>query len=240
MKEPIIGIVAGLVGEIMPNNELLSRTAAPRSYSDAIDLAGGIPILIPIVKNENIEKQLSICDGFIFTGGMDINPIIYNEEPHQNLGAFSTELDRYQYRFIEKVIQSKKPFLAICRGFQMLNVVTGGTLYQDLSEIDSVKLLQHTQKGLGKDPAHSVIIEKESCLYNIFGNKALVNSYHHQSIKSLGRGLKAVAKAKDGIIEGVELEGRKFGIGVQWHPETMVLSDNKMLKLFELLIEYSK
>lgn len=240
MKKPIIGILGGLVNELMPNYEILQRVATPSAYFESVEKAGGVPIMLPITKyNEIIECQISLCDGFIFTGGMDINPIMYNEEPHKNLETYSVALDRYQYGLIRRVVENtKKPFLAICRGFQMLNIVKGGTLHQDLIELESS--LQHVQKGLSCDPGHSISVKEGSTLYDVLGEYYYVNTYHHQFIKELGKDLVVTARAKDDIIEAVELNDRKFAVGVQWHPESMALCDDNMLKLFELLVENSK
>lgn len=239
MKKPIIGVLGGLVNELMPNQEILPRVATPSAYFDSVEKAGGIPIMLPITSNsEIIDCQISLCDGFVFTGGLDINPIMYNEEPHTNLGTHSVGLDRYQFSLIEKVLQTKKSFFAICRGFQMLNIVKGGTLYQDLIELENS--LQHVQRGYSCDPGHSISIKEGTLLNEVLGDSYHVNTYHHQFIKDLGEDLIVTARAKDDIIEAVEMKDREFAVGVQWHPESMALCDDKMLKLFELLVESSK
>lgn len=246
MKKPIIGVLGSLNKEVMPSYEVLTRICCSIDYFQAIEKAGGIPIMLPITDKENIESQISLCDGFVFPGGMDINPLIYEEEPHPKLGINSLELDKYQYEFIKRVIfHTKKSFFAICRGYQMLNIVLGGNLYQDISEIekeDGKIINQHIQLGHSSQGSHSIIVEKGNPLYDLVGEKYTVNSYHHQSIKKLGKDLKIIAKSKDNVIEAIEYidDKRSFAIGVQWHPEHMAHQDDKAVTLFKKLIEAAK
>ena len=143
---------------------------------------------------------------------------------------------------MQNIISSKKPFLAICRGIQILNVACGGTLYQDFSEVPN-NTIQHYQKSakyeFRYDPIHQININSDSLLYNLFGEKLYVNSFHHQCINQLGDNLSISAIAPDNIIEAIELNNYTFGIGVQWHPEMMLINNNKMLPLFSKLISTS-
>ena len=241
MSKPVIGVLSGIMRNIVPSNEeVITKMATSVNYFKAVEKAGGVPIMLPITLKENIDKQISLCDGFVFSGGLDINPLIYNEEPNRNLGKISVDLDEYQYSFIESVLETDKPFLAVCRGFQMLNIVKGGTLYQDLSEIRAFEPIQHNQLALSCERTQSITIEKDSILYELLGEKHYINSYHHQVLKKLGEGLKVVARTADTVIEAVEVEGKTFGVGVQWHPEHLSRTEDKDFKLFEMLVSKAK
>ncbi len=179
-----------------------------------------------------------MCDGFLFTGGIDINPYFYKKNPHKELGEFNSKLDLFQLSLMQNIISSKKPFLAICRGIQILNVACGGTLYQDFSEVPN-NTIQHYQKSAKYEFIHLINIKTDSLLYNLFGESLYVNSFHHQCINQLGDNLSISAIAPDNIIEAIELNNYTFGIGVQWHPEMMLINNNKMLPLFSKLISTS-
>ena len=231
MNKNKIGIISSLFLDNKSNKILVSS-----DYVNAIERVNGIPIIIPITSNlEYLDIYINLCNGFLFTGGIDINPYFYNENPKKNLGEFNTDFDLFQITLMQKVIVSKKPFLAICRGMQILNVSCGGTLYQDISEFPN-KTLQHYQKIKKSDPFHLIKINTNSTLFNIFGKELYVNSFHHQCIKKLGTNLKISAIAPDNIIEAIELENYNFGVGVQWHPEMLFTSSEKVKPIFSTLI----
>lgn len=206
------------------------------TYVDAIIKTGGLPALIPVTDDETLlDAYVEKMDGFLFSGGVDISPSFYGENPHRLLSDTSLVLDRCQIPLMRKVIAARKPFLAICRGHQVLNVACGGTLYQDVTLCgDVMKHFQATDSG---DYSHLVHIEKESRIHEMFGDTAWTNSFHHQSVKELGRGLVITAHAEDGIVEGVELADYPYGLGVQWHPEAMFAVEDSMRPLFAGLIE---
>lgn len=206
------------------------------TYVDAIIKTGGLPVLLPVTDDESLlDVYVEKMDGFLFSGGFDISPNFYGENPHRLLSDTSLVLDRCQIPLMRKVIKAGKPLLAICRGHQVLNVACGGTLYQDVTlHGDVMKHFQATDNG---DYSHLVHIEKGSRLYEMFGDKVWTNSFHHQSVKELGQGLMVTARAEDGIVEGVELVGYPYGLGVQWHPEAMFTVEDSMRPLFMGLIE---
>lgn len=210
--------------------------AVNETYLSAIARCGGLPYALPIVTDEALlDAYVEDMDGFLFSGGIDISPSFYGEAPHPLLGDTSLTLDRCQIPLIRKVIAARKPFLAICRGNQLLNVACGGTLYQDVRLHGEVfKHIQSTDTG---DFSHKVHIEPGSRLYSLLGDTAWTNSFHHQSVKELGRGLAVTAHTDDGIIEGIELTDYPFGLGIQWHPEAMFAVEDSMRPLFAGLIE---
>lgn len=239
MKKPIIGICTSILrgeGGVISGVE---RAILSSEYIKAVEKAGGNPILLaPIDNEEDIRAQVALCDGILLSGGDDINPLMYGEEPHKNLGVANMRLDVWQSTIAKEAIEKDIAVLGICRGEQLLNIVCQGTLYQDMSEFGN-EYLKHVQDGKRYDVSHTAIIEKGTILNRLFGEKILINSYHHQSVKRLGEGLKISARAKDGIIEAIEMEGKKFVVGVQWHPEIMLEEADSMLPLFEEFIKMS-
>lgn len=232
MKKPIIGIASTYLIE----REGIVREYVNKDYIQAVEKAGGIPISLPVVNDEeDIKSQIRLCDGIILAGGPDINPLLYNDEPHTKLSYVFTEVDEYQIKLAEISLDKDLPILGICRGHQLLNVVCGGTLYQDLSEISS-GTLKHVQDAARYEYSHKIKTKPKSIIGSLLGNEALVNSFHHQCIKEPGKGLEVTATASDGVIEGVEMKNKKFAVGVQWHPEGMVERDEHMLGIFKELI----
>lgn len=231
----IIGIVANLT--IEPSFHL-EQNIIGSHYSESVEKAGGLPLLIPVTSNEDaLDSYVTLCDGFLFCGGADINPLLYGEVPHPLLGSSNLELDHFQLTLMKKIISAQKPVLGICRGEQILNVACGGTLYQDIS-LYSKSSMKHMQSEIKRHSvSHKVTFTKDSILYDIFGLKTYTNSYHHQSVNALGDNLAVTAIADDYIIEGIEMLHHPFQVGVQWHPENFIQTSNKMLPLFEKLVE---
>lgn len=235
--KPIIGIVSGILREGPFATE---RVYANRDYIDAVERAGGTPILLPVVKKlEQLDSFTKLCDGFLFTGGVDIAPLCYGEEPLPFLGETNADMDAFQIPLFQKVMKTKKAVLAICRGIQVMNVSCGGTLYQDV-RYASEHVQKHTQQTDVGNSSQTICIEPGSKLADLWGKEVLVNSYHHQSVKKPGEGLVVVAKAKDGIVEAVEVKEHPFAVGVQWHPEVMLRQSESMLPLFNLFIDAAK
>jgi putative glutamine amidotransferase len=203
-----------------------------RDYVDAVFMAGGVPMLLPPVAGaEETKLQLQQVDVLIVSGGSDVNPLCYGEEPHPLLETVIFERDNYELALISLADQMGIPMLGICRGLQIINVAFGGTLHQDVSLAKS--FIQHRQVVKQYDPSHSVEISSPSMLYEIFAKTEIyANSYHHQAIKQLASGFSATAKSKDGIIEGIERRGVVPILAVQWHPEMMVHKHPAMLELF--------
>jgi len=177
-----------------------------------------------------------MVDGLLISGGQDVNPQNYGEEPLPNLGDIFPERDDFEYGLLKAALEAKKPVLGICRGVQIINTYFKGSLYQDLSYM-GIDVLKHNQVNTPSRVTHSVTVDKNSKLFEIFGEeKFMVNSFHHQAIKEVGNGLVKTAAAPDGITEAVEKTDYPFLVGVQWHPEMLHESVEMMNKLFARFI----
>lgn len=239
MSKAKIGVVTHITYEQNPIILKVDRIYVNSDYIESVEKVNGIPIMIPVISSDDvIDTYVDICDGFLFTGGIDINPLYYNEDPHKNLGMINYKLDEFQLKLMKKVLKSKKPFLAICRGLQILNVASGGTLYQDLEQVPK-NTIQHQQSGERYNLIHKVYFEENSILYDLYGKETYVNSFHHQAINNLGNNLTITGRAPDGIIEAVQVKDYNFGLGVQWHPEMMFSHFENVKPLFQSLINSS-
>ncbi|MCY7009144.1 gamma-glutamyl-gamma-aminobutyrate hydrolase family protein [Fusobacterium simiae] len=226
MKKPIIGISASMIYE--EKDELFlgdKYSCVAYSYIDAVYKSGGIPVTLPILKDVSaIREQVKLLDGLILSGGRDVDPHFYGEEPLEKLEAIFPERDVHETALIKAAIDLKKPIFAICRGMQILNVTYGGNLYQDISYAPG-EHIKHYQIGSPYQATHSIKIDKHSTLFRMADKLEVerVNSFHHQALKKVADRLKVVATAPDGIIEAVEGENEDglFIIGVQFHPEMM-------------------
>lgn len=233
--KPIIGIPTHLmfIGNSLGGKDICYIS---EEYCQSVSKAGGIPLLLPPTTSlEDLTGQLKFCNGLLLPGGDDINPLIYGEEPYKDLGEVHLKVDRYEITLTQLALELNVPILGICRGCQLLNIACGGNVYQDLSEYPSA-YLKHTQKAKRYEPTHTISISPSSLLTPIFGTTLSVNSFHHQAINHLGKDLVATAYAKDGIIEAIEMPSRHFVMGVQWHPEIMLMDSDAMLPLFELFV----
>lgn len=213
-------------------------------YTDAVKNAGAIPILIPVFTSseKDLNQLLERLDGVILTGGDDIHPIHYGEEPKQGLGQVFPERDEMEMALTIECIRQETPVLGICRGLQIMNVSLGGDLYQDIyRQIVGKELLLHNQNIDGEFGNHSIDIDSESFLYDIYKQKiGWVNSFHHQAIRNLSSTLKAIAWSKDGIVEAAIHKDFPNIFGVQWHPEKMWDKDVFSMKLLEYFVGLCK
>ncbi|MBC1525566.1 gamma-glutamyl-gamma-aminobutyrate hydrolase family protein [Listeria booriae] len=232
----IIGISGTLRSMEFPQNIFEPRATVNDTYVKAIAKAGGAPLILPVTTTTYAEEIVSRIDGLVLTGGDDISPFLYGEEPLAQLSSTLPERDLYEMALLKATLAQNKPVLAICRGVQLMNVAFGGTLYQDISYAPNIER-QHLQRTDPVFPIHSITTQPESELHAIFGEKAMVNSLHHQVIRDVADGFQATAWASDGVIEGMEREGDLFVVGVQWHPEIMVKQDDEMCPLFETFVQ---
>ena len=227
---PIIGILAEV------DNDFNTRVQPP--YVKAIELAGGLPVLLPYVEDSKvIEQFVELCDGFFFTGGADVDPKRYGEQPKATCGDIQYNRDTLEFKVLEKVMNTSKPILAICRGAQLVNVALGGTLYQDIpSEIDTQ--IAHRQNEPKFSPSHDVTVIENTPLYTLVGTQMIhANSFHHQSVKALGKGLEIMALADDGVVEAAYLSGERYLRAYQWHPERLCESDKHNRLIFDDFIK---
>lgn len=211
-------------------------------YMDGIIRAGGIPYILPLTTKKNILNE--VCDdmdGFLFTGGQDVSPLLYTDKIEYYCNEICFERDEEEKYLLERLINMDKPLLGICRGLQILNVVMGGTLYQDIPTERGHKItLNHKQAHNYDEGIHAVEIFKDTALYEcIKKEKLLVNSLHHQGIRKKAPNVKINAMATDGLIEGIEVENAKMAMAVQWHPEFLYKNDESSQKIFNLLVKKS-
>lgn len=232
--KPIIGVTTSLQDE---NLITLSHDNV-----DSIVKAGGVPVILPnLVDSEHIERVANSIDGLLVTGGGDIDPTLFGEEPHPNLGSITPTRDEFEIAIIKKMMEQDKPVLAICRGCQILNIAAGGDMYQDIYNQTDKPLLQHTQKAPRHHGSHFVDVKEGSLLYQITqSNRLKVNSFHHQAVRHVAQGFQESGTASDGIIEALESVEHSFIIGVQWHPECMVKNgDTPSNDIFAKFVEAS-
>ncbi len=232
-KKPVIGILANVLTIDKGPLTGSERVYVNRDYVQAILKVGGIPMLMPIVQEqEMIRRQIDSVDALLLSGGQDVVPHHYGEDPSPCLQETCPERDLYELEAVRYAFSLGYPILGICRGLQLLNVAFGGSLYQDIPH-SFPGCLEHMQKEKKEEATHPVTMIKGSKLYPIFDSETVpTNSFHHQSIKKLAPGFRVNAHAADEIIEGIERQDVPFVMGVQWHPEMMVDKHPAMLKLF--------
>ncbi|WP_399631358.1 gamma-glutamyl-gamma-aminobutyrate hydrolase family protein [Sporosarcina sp. SG10008] len=228
--KPVIGITT----DVQQDGENILKN----TYVQAVIRAGGLPMIVPVGLEQDVEQLIEMFDGLLLSGGNDINPMLFNEEPHEYLGVVSPSRDSSELELARRMLKTGKPILGICRGLQVLNVAVGGTLYQDLYKQNDSPILQHIQKAPNTHCSHYVQLDKGSLLESIAGSERIqVNSYHHQSLKEVPSDFKVTAVASDGIVEAIESTDEQFVLGVQWHPEALsAAGDAVSLRLFERFI----
>ena len=227
---PVIGVTANF-------ND--GNCSLADGYCTSVLRAGGVPLVIPPYE----ERDALLCtleqiDGLLLTGGGDINPLFLGEEPVNELHSINHRRDRQELLLARLAADRQIPVLGICRGIQVMNAALGGKLYQDIYTQAGVKCIKHDQQLHRSYPSHTVTVDSDTILSGIFRNetKLLVNSFHHQAVSEPAPGFKVCARAADGIIEAIESVEHKSMLGVQWHPECMVLEgDESMLPLFAWL-----
>lgn len=241
LSKPIIGVSCSNIGNVNPNIPNYKKTHTNEDYLTAIKKAGGIPFMIPLThtKEEALEVVKNL-HGILITGGSDINPRLYNEEQRPHLGELDPERDNADTLLIQASLDAKLPFFGICRGMQLINVLSKGSLYQDISHYPQKNILRHGQKTNISVSAHKIKLDKSSLIFDLVQEETIwVNSFHHQIIKDLAPTLKATARSSDEVIECVEMPSYPtFFIATQFHPEILATRDDlTMLKLFEGFIK---
>lgn len=236
MTKPIIGISGSRIIDQQGPFPGYRRSYVNEDYVNAVIQNGGIPYIIPFNEDPEVTiAQVTTADGLILSGGHDIDPRLYGEESLPQIGEIWPQRDAFDLLLLKEAEKRHKPVLGICRGAQLLNVAHGGSLYQDISYRDE-PTLKHSQGHTTNLETQTIILASDSYLASLFGEEQLsVNSFHHQLIKTVGKDLYPVAKAKDGVIEAIE-NGDGSVLGVQWHPEMLHSSDQQMNKLFSDLI----
>lgn len=195
---------------------------------EAILRAGGMPVMLPYVLEErDVEQIANQIDGLYATGGYDIDPTLFGEEPHPNLGTIIPARDQSEILLMTKLLEMGKPILGVCRGAQTLNIAAGGDMYQDIYAQINQELLQHSQKAPRDHGSHFVYVSQGSLLHKLTGSeKFRVNSLHHQANRDVSGSFRISGKASDGVVEAVESKEHPFALGLQWHPEAMAATDD--------------
>lgn len=209
-----------------------------RTYVHAIENAGGLPILIPLLHDfHELEGLLPRLDGILFSGGMDIQPSLYGEERHPDSDEGDSQLDEFEMALADWALQEDIPVLGVCRGMQLLNIVLGGTLYQDINS-QYPGAIEHCRRDLPRTTlTHQVAIAEGSLMEKIVGSRQLaVNSLHHQAIKAPGKGVSISGRSDDGIAEILEVPGRRFILAAQGHPEEVYTQVPAFSRFFQAFV----
>lgn len=222
--QPVIGVTPYFVQKDDKREFRLGR-----SYCEKLQAAGALPLVLPFTADrESVARMAALCDGFLFSGGEDIDPPLYGEEVLPECGALSRERDDFELALLAEAERLGKPVLGICRGVQVMNVFYGGSLWQDLESQKGLEKALHSPGHYSEQ--HEVFVKPDTRLASILGPGTIrVNSSHHQAVKAAG--LAVCAETADGLIEAIEKPGGRFVLGVQWHPER--LAD---VRLFEALV----
>lgn len=226
MARPVVGITTYVVPAKWGYWEL-EAALIPADYVHAVEQAGGRALLVP-PSAEGIEETLDAVDGLVFSGGSDLDPELYDQEPHPQTLGITKERDRAELALLQAALERDMPVLAICRGSQVLNVARGGNLVQHLPDVVGDDRHKHTP---GTFADHEVKLAEGTRLSKLLGGRAPVKSHHHQGFGRVGEGLRVSAHAEDGTVEAVEDPSHRFALGVLWHPEA-----GEDMKLFEELV----
>ena len=222
MKPPVIGV---------------TRCSRLDDYIASIDQTGARVRILEVA--ESPRAVLALVDGVLLTGGGDVDPAFYGADRHETVQDAEPGRDEFEIDLARRALEADVPLLAICRGAQVLNVALGGSLHMHLPD-DAGGRVEHRRPGSeGPAASHEIRVARDSVLGHALGaDRVTVNSYHHQAVRKLGRGLRAVAHADDGVIEAVESTGPDFVVGVQWHAECMDAREQRAL--FEAFVEASR
>lgn len=216
------------------------RYTLKRSYAEAVLAAGGLPLVVPF--GTPVAECLDLARGVVVTGGaFDIPPEAYGATRREGCGPAKEDRTRFEWELLRLALERDLPVLGVCGGMQLLNVVLGGTLIQDIpTEVPGA--LPHEQPPPKDRPFHEIRVEEGSLLAEAtrgVEGPIAVNTTHHQAVARLGEGLVVTARAPDGVIEGIEAPGRPFVLGVQWHPEAMLRTAPWNLEIYRSLVRAS-
>lgn len=240
---PVIGITPAF-------ETISSRLFLRSNYLEAVVRAGGLPVILPLTSAEaDVEELVILLHGLVLTGGGDVDPAHFGEQPHPGLKEVQPLRDWQEMKLARLALGADIPLLGICRGIQIMNVALGGSLYQDLPD-QRPGGIEHFQMEPRTQTTHNVKVEGNSRLKRIVktqpseslnhGAGFMVNSLHHQAVKELAGGFIVSAWAPDGVIEGIEAPGHLFYVGVQWHPEDLYDIDETSRALFSALVDASR
>jgi putative glutamine amidotransferase len=238
---PLIGITADLSAAPQRRFNASDEPTIflPRRYNRAVEMSGGIPLLLPFTASRALMRQyIGRLDGLVISGGaFDIHPSYYNEKPIKEIGAIKADRTEFELEMTQLALKRDLPLLGICGGAQAINVALGGSLYQDIAT-QAPHADQHEQGAKKEIGGHKVTIECGTKLAKILRRRTLeVNTTHHQAVKEIGTGLVINAIAEDGLIEGIESSRHSFVLGVQWHPEVLAPKHVAQRRIFFFFID---
>lgn len=240
MSRPLIGVSGSIIRDNGGAYVDLRRAYVNDNYLKSVERSGGTPAILPFTENDEVVCELmEHVDGLILSGGHDVSPLAYGEEPLQGLGDIWPERDHFDMMLLKEAERRNLPVFAICRGMQVLNVYRGGSLYQDLKY--AKVQMKHSQGQTPGLATHTIEIEADSRLAEILGvTTCVVNSHHHQTVHREGKNLRITARAKDGTIEALEDPSRSWFIACQYHPEMMAFKDKRAQALFDSFVAAAK
>jgi len=233
--KPVIGITSAIVYNAAPSNNRNTDNVSCE-FKEAVIKCGGFPVILPCPENTERADELAaqavgIIRGLLVTGGPDIDPTLYGEEPVRAIGRTIYKRDIYETALIRAAVNAGKAVFGVCRGLEIINVAFGGTLYQDIFSQHPDCFVKHQQEAPENFPTHNIVILPGTRLASLFGETHYVNSLHHQAVKDIAPGFRVAARAKDGVIEAFESEKQNIS-AVQWHPEIMWRDYPAQLGLF--------
>lgn len=240
-KMPLIGVSGSLTWETSGTFAKYPKAYVNHDYILSVTRAGGVPVILPFNDNdEAVKEMVSHVDGLLLSGGHDVWPKNYGEEPMQGLGDVWPERDHFDFLLLKEAKKRGIPIFAVCRGHQIVNVAYGGSLYQDL-KYDEKCYIKHFQNQRPDLATHSVDITEDTIFAKtVKMDEMMVNTFHHQHVKTVGDGLKVTSVAKDGVIESLEAEDYPWLATFQFHPEMMTGTCEEAAKLFEAFIKEAK
>ncbi|MGT2799235.1 gamma-glutamyl-gamma-aminobutyrate hydrolase family protein [Streptococcus marmotae] len=227
MSKPIIGISANEFLNTTDDTEPVLSYAAT-TFVKAIESAGGIPLILPIVSANMAQSYINMIDKLILTGGQNVLPSYYGQEQTIDSDNYHSQRDDFELALIQEAIKQQKPIFGVCRGMQLFNVAMGGTLHQSIPN--------HWQTTISHTPVHSIYLQEENPLATVYGRQPMVNSFHRQALDQLASGLQVIGQAEDGTIEATMMTDRAHFLGVQWHPELLYSTRTEEKALFDYLV----
>jgi putative glutamine amidotransferase len=237
--KPLIGVTPGLAGP--SENREFARASdvlyCGVDYVNRIAEAGGVPVLLTLTEDPDaIHRMVDVMDGLLLTGGEDVDPELYGQEPLMPGMIALAERDRFELELLKQFLVTEKPVLAICRGHQVLNVALGGTLIQDIPSVNGV--VHHSQSTPPPATTHHVELREDSLAAHVLGTTSVnVNSYHHQAVDHVAPSLRVTGRSEEGFVEALEHNKLPYVMGVQWHPERLCVDGSNQHLLFESFVD---